>query len=45
MAAHLTAHAAGWQETVGAWLDDERLPENVRAFKRGERIVSVQVAP
>ena len=45
MAAHLTAHAAGWQETVEYWLDDERLPENVRAFNAANGIVSMQVAP
>jgi signal transduction histidine kinase len=32
MAAHLFAHAPGWQSTVEYRADDERLPESIRAF-------------
>jgi signal transduction histidine kinase len=45
MAAHLTSHTEGWQETVQYWRDDPRLPESVRAFITAKGIVSVQVAP
>jgi signal transduction histidine kinase len=45
MAAHLTRHTEGWQQTVEYWPDDPRLPDSVRAFLAASGIESVQVAP
>jgi signal transduction histidine kinase len=45
MAAHLTSHTEGWQQTVEYWPDDSRLPDGVRTFLATTGIESVQVAP
>ena len=45
MAAHLYAHAPGWQESIVYHASDSRLPEAVRAFNRGAAIESLAVVP
>jgi signal transduction histidine kinase len=45
MAAHLFAYEPGWKDTIEYRGDDERLPEAVRAFNRGNGLSATMVAP
>ena len=45
MAAHLFAYAPGWTETVEYELDDARLPESIREFRRRSGCGSIISTP